>query len=100
MTAGRITTIVAAALLFLAPATMLTLRGGAGYCFFLLLAMGLATLVSRRGNRDYAAPLRAYPLYTLGMLAFAVVVPFAASCGSLLTESLATKGTPWKPKIL
>jgi O-antigen ligase len=75
MTAGWITTIVAAALLFLAPATMLTLRGGAGYCFFLLLAMGLATLVSRRGNRDYTAPLRAYPLYTLGMLAFAVVVP-------------------------
>ena len=75
MTANRTTTVAAAVLLFLAPATMLTLRGGTGYCFFLLLAVALVNLAVMRGQHGYLAPLRKYPLYTASMLAFTLYLP-------------------------
>ncbi|MGF6779081.1 O-antigen ligase [Paraburkholderia sp. GAS334] len=75
MTASRINTVVVAVLLFLAPATILTFRGGAGYCFVLLMLIGIGKLVAARGNREYTAPLRQYPFYVWSMVAFAIALP-------------------------
>jgi O-antigen ligase len=58
------------AALFLAPTLVLTMRGGAGYCYFALLALSLGSLVMHRHDRLYFAPLRRYRGFTLAMLAF------------------------------
>jgi O-antigen ligase len=64
------------AALFLAPAVVLTLRGGVGYCYFTLLALSLGAIVAHRREPGYFAPLRRYRWFTLAMLGFpcAIVV--------------------------
>ncbi|CAG4888697.1 hypothetical protein LMG31841_00750 [Paraburkholderia saeva] len=75
MTASRIITPVAAVLLILAPATILTYRGGTSFCFVLLVLVGIGKLVAMRGERAYLDPVRQYPLYAWSMAAFAIVLP-------------------------
>ena len=60
-------------LLFLAPASNLVWRGGTGYCFFLLLAIGLGSAIAGARTPGYFAPLRLYPWYTAAMAVFVVV---------------------------
>ncbi|WJF91635.1 O-antigen ligase family protein [Paraburkholderia bonniea] len=65
---------LSAALLFLAPAVNLVWRGGSGYCFFALTAIGIGTLIANRHKPDYFKPLQTYGWYTAAMLAFMVSI--------------------------
>ncbi|CAB3786784.1 O-antigen ligase family protein [Pararobbsia alpina] len=60
---------LATAALFLAPTLVLTLRGGAGYCYFVLLALSLGGAFVHRHDPLYFAPLRRYRGFTIAMLA-------------------------------
>ena len=62
------------AALFLAPTLVLALRGGAGYCYFALLALSLGAAVVHRHEPHYFAPLRRYRGFTIAMLAFPCVI--------------------------
>ena len=64
-----------ASLVFLAPATTLVVRGGTGYCFFLLFALALALAFTKRYRLDPKLLFKAFPLYTIGMLGFMVLLP-------------------------
>lgn len=64
-----------ASLVFLAPATTLVVRGGTGYCFFLLFALALALAFTKRYRLDSKLLFKAFPLYTIGMLGFMVLLP-------------------------
>ncbi|CAG4915773.1 O-antigen ligase family protein [Paraburkholderia gardini] len=75
MTASRIISVVAAVLLFLAPATMLTYRGGTSFCFVLLVLIGIGKLVAMRGERAYVAPVQQYRFFAWSMVAFAIALP-------------------------
>jgi O-antigen ligase len=61
-------------LLLLGPASNLVLRGGTGYCFFLLLALAVYMAVIYRRVPAYFTPLRDYGWYTVGMLAFVMAI--------------------------
>jgi O-antigen ligase len=60
--------------LFLAPALVLTLRGGASYCYFALLALSLWGVFVHRHDPLYFAPLRRYRGFTLAMMAFSCAI--------------------------
>ncbi|CAB3786193.1 hypothetical protein LMG28614_02250 [Paraburkholderia ultramafica] len=60
------------ALLFLAPALNLIVRGGTGYCFFALLALAFGAAVVNRSTPGYFSALRTYRWFTVGMLALVV----------------------------
>jgi O-antigen ligase len=64
-----------ASLVFLAPATTLVVRGGTGYCFFVLLALALILAFTKRYRLDPRLLVRAFPLYAIGMLSFVVLLP-------------------------
>jgi O-antigen ligase len=82
--AHRILAPVATAALTLAPALMLTLRGGTGYCLFLVLACSLVHLASDAGHRREAAALcRRYPLLLAGLAALPLLAVLQA--GALRT---------------
>lgn len=59
-------------MLFLAPAINLVVRGGSGYCYFVLLALSLGACVVFRRVPEFRAGLRQYVWYTLGMSALTV----------------------------
>jgi O-antigen ligase len=65
--------LVVSLLLFLAPASNLVWRGGTGYGFFVLLAIGLCAAIANAQTRGYFAPLRTYRWYTAAMAVFLVV---------------------------
>ena len=60
------------AMLFLAPAVNLVVRGGSGYCYFVLLALSIGAWVTFRKVPEYQAGLRQYVWFTLGMSALTV----------------------------
>ncbi|HTJ92719.1 MAG TPA: O-antigen ligase family protein [Pararobbsia sp.] len=65
---------LATALLFLAPAVNLIVRGGSGYCFFALFAVSLGAAIAYRKVPHYFCALRTYGWYTLGMTALMVAI--------------------------
>jgi O-antigen ligase len=56
--------------LFLAPTLVLIVRGGSGYCYFVLLALSLGAIIVQRHEPDLLAPLVRYRWFTIAMLAF------------------------------
>lgn len=76
MNTARTLDIVAAAAAALSPAMMLSVRGGTGYCFFVILALSLIYL-SNGAHRERAAQLyRRNRLWTWAMLGMPLVVIF------------------------
>jgi O-antigen ligase len=65
-----------ASMVLLAPASTLVVRGGTGYCFFLLLAIALFAGFSKPFRLKPSLLVSAYPLYTVAMLCFMVYLPF------------------------
>ncbi|WP_153102187.1 O-antigen ligase family protein [Paraburkholderia hayleyella] len=65
---------LSAVLLFLAPAVNLVWRGGTGYCFFALAALGIGALFVNRRTPGYFKALQTYGWYTAAMLAFMVSI--------------------------
>ncbi|WP_050454373.1 O-antigen ligase family protein [Candidatus Burkholderia verschuerenii] len=68
-----------AGLVLLAPASTLVVRGGTGYCFFVLLAIALFAGFSKSFRLRPALLVKAYPLFTVGMLCFMVYLPLQQS---------------------
>jgi len=66
---------VIAGMVLLAPATTLIVRGGTGYCFFLLLAIALFAGFSKPFRLKGGLLVTAYPWYTAAMLCFMVYLP-------------------------
>ncbi|MDR5764663.1 MULTISPECIES: O-antigen ligase family protein [unclassified Caballeronia] len=66
---------VIAGMVLLAPATTLIVRGGTGYCFFLLLAIALFAGFSKPFRLKGRLLVTAYPWYTAAMLCFMVYLP-------------------------
>ncbi|MDR5812864.1 MULTISPECIES: O-antigen ligase family protein [unclassified Caballeronia] len=66
---------VIASMVLLAPASTLVVRGGTGYCFFVLLAIALFAGFSRAFRLKGSLLVRAYPWYTVAMLGFMVYLP-------------------------
>lgn len=62
-------------MVLLAPATTLIVRGGTGYCFFLLLAIALFAGFSKPFRLKGRLLVTAYPWYTAAMLCFMVYLP-------------------------
>ncbi len=62
-------------MVLLAPATTLIVRGGTGYCFFLLLAIALFAGFSKPFRLKGGLLVTAYPWYTAAMLCFMVYLP-------------------------
>jgi O-antigen ligase len=64
-----------AGMVFLGPATTLVVRGGTGYCFFVLLAIALFAGFSKPFRLKGRLLISAYPWYTAGMLCYMVYLP-------------------------
>ncbi|BBU27098.1 hypothetical protein BTHE68_08320 [Burkholderia sp. THE68] len=64
-----------ASMVLLAPATTLVVRGGTGYCFFVLLAVALFAGFSKPFRLKVSLLVTAYPWYTVGMMCFMVYLP-------------------------
>lgn len=62
-------------MVLLAPASTLVVRGGTGYCFFVLVAIAVFAGMSRPFRLSPGLLISAYPLYTAGMLCFMVYLP-------------------------
>ncbi|KNH10249.1 hypothetical protein BRCH_01199c [Candidatus Burkholderia brachyanthoides] len=68
-----------ASMVLLAPASTLVVRGGTGYCFFVLLAIALFAGFSKSFRLKPGLLVAAYPLYTVAMLCFMVYLPLQQS---------------------
>ncbi|MCF2134714.1 O-antigen ligase [Mycetohabitans sp. B3] len=55
---------------------MLSMKGGTGYCFFVVLALALAHLAVADNRRRALAVLRTHRLYAIGMSTLPVVIAF------------------------
>ncbi|MDR5771085.1 MULTISPECIES: O-antigen ligase [unclassified Caballeronia] len=64
-----------ASMVLLAPASTLVVRGGTGYCFFVLLAIALFAGFSKPFRLRLGLLVNAFPLYTVAMLCFMVYLP-------------------------
>jgi O-antigen ligase len=64
-----------ASMILLAPASTLTVRGGTGYCFFLLLAIALFAGFNKSFRLKGGLLFRAFPLFTVGMVCFMIYLP-------------------------
>ncbi len=62
-------------MILLAPATTLVVRGGTGYCFFVLLAIALFAGFSKPFRLRGRLLITAYPWYAAAMLCFMVYLP-------------------------
>lgn len=67
---------IIASMVLLAPASTLIVRGGTGYCFFVLLAIALFARFSKPFRLKASLLVTAYPWYTVAMLGFMVYLPF------------------------
>jgi O-antigen ligase len=76
ITKDRLLPLIATAAVVLSPALILTVRGGTGYCYFLVLALSLYTLRAPENRRRALALYRTYPLYVAGMVALPCLVIF------------------------
>jgi O-antigen ligase len=68
-----------AGMVLLAPASTLVVRGGTGYCFFVLLAIALFAGFSKPFRLKGSLLVSAYPMYTVAMLCFMVYLPLQQS---------------------
>jgi O-antigen ligase len=66
---------IIASMVLLAPASTLIVRGGTGYCFFVLLAIALFAGFSKPFRLRAGVLVTAYPWYTAAMLGFMVYLP-------------------------
>lgn len=62
-------------MVLLAPASTLVVRGGTGYCFFVLLAIALFAGFSKPFRLKGSLLVTAYPWYAVAMLCFMVYLP-------------------------
>lgn len=76
MNTARTLGIVATAALALSPALMLSMRGGTGYCFFVVLALSLVYLCDGAHRASAAELYRRNRLWVWAMLAMPLVVVF------------------------
>jgi predicted lipopolysaccharide heptosyltransferase III len=60
----------------LSPAVMLSIRGGTGYCFFVVFALALAYLCKAGNRRRAAALFREHRLFVLGLTGMPAVILF------------------------
>ncbi|NPT62344.1 hypothetical protein GNZ13_49530 [Paraburkholderia sp. 5N] len=67
---------VATLAVVLSPAFMLSIRGGTGYCFFVIFALALAYLGEAEHRRRAAALFREHRLFVLGLIGMPAVVLF------------------------
>lgn len=67
---------VATVAVVLSPALMLSIRGGTGYCFFVIFALALAYLAEAEHRRHAAALFREHRLFVLGLIGMPAVVLF------------------------
>lgn len=66
--------LVAAVAATLSPFLMLTVQGGTGYCYFLVLALALLWLARAANRRRAAEVLRRYKWYVVGMAGYPLVI--------------------------
>lgn len=76
MRANQLSGAVATLALVLSPAAMLSIRGGTGYCFFVLFALALAYLAKAEHRRRAAALFREQRLFALALIGMPAVVLF------------------------
>lgn len=65
---------VACSAVVLSPVLMLSVKGGAGYCFFVVFLLSLIYLSSAEGRRHAALLYRAHRAFVIGMLALPAVI--------------------------
>jgi O-antigen ligase len=66
---NQILGLIAAAAIVLSPTLMLSLKGGTGYCYFVVLAMSLVYLAQRPHWQAAAELYRSYRLFVIGLVA-------------------------------
>lgn len=76
MQRNRFLTLIATAAIILSPTLMLSMKGGTGYCFFVVFALSLVHLASSNNRRHAAELLSTYRLYIAGMTALPLVIAF------------------------
>ncbi|MGF6634835.1 ADP-heptose:LPS heptosyltransferase [Paraburkholderia sp. MM6662-R1] len=76
MRANQLSGCVATLAVVLSPAVMLSIRGGTGYCFFVIFALALAYLGKAGHRRCAAALFREHRLFVLGLIGMPAVVLF------------------------
>ncbi|MXN74649.1 hypothetical protein GR157_07830 [Burkholderia sp. 4701] len=76
MRTTRLSDFVATAAVVLSPALMLSLKGGTGYCFFVVFALSLAYLGGADNRRSAAALFRKYRPLAFALLMLPCIVLF------------------------
>ncbi|CAB3780859.1 hypothetical protein LMG28614_01104 [Paraburkholderia ultramafica] len=76
MRTNQLSACVATLAVVLSPAVMLSIRGGTGYCFFVIFALALAYLVKAEHRRRAAALFREHRLFVLGLIAMPAAILF------------------------
>src|ERR1700738_4871258 len=76
MCTKRLMNLVATAAIVLSPALMLAMKGGTGYCYFVVFALSLLYLCNAAVRRRAADRCRDHNLFVLGLVGMPCVVLF------------------------
>src|ERR1700738_2709777 len=76
MCTNRLMNLVATADIVVSPALMLAMKGGTGYCYFVVFALSLIYLCNAANRRRAADLFREHKLFVLGLVGMPCVVLF------------------------